>query len=131
MRLRSYVVPAWAKKLIQEISTEEHIRSPRVVWMKRNDRQESSARAWTNEIRFVAGSNRRYAKEVLIHEMCHVILGQKGAFRGNRGHGAAFYAKLFEVGKRHRVGVAFIKQREMWYKPRGVKAGYRLYLKTR
>lgn len=131
MRLRSYVVPAWAKKLIQEISTEERIRPPRVVWMRRKDRAVSSGRAWRNEIRLVEGTDRKGAKEVLIHEMCHVILGQKGAYLGNRGHGAEFYAKLFEIGKRHRVGAAYIKQREMWYKPQGVRAGYRLYLKTR
>ncbi len=131
MRLRSYAVPAWAKKLIQAISTEERIRTPRVVWMKRKDRNSSSGVARSNTIRFVEGADRKEAKEVLIHEMCHVILGQNGAYGGNSSHGAVFYAKLFEVGKRHRVGAQYIKSKENWYKPRGVKAGYRLYLRSK
>ena len=130
MRLRSYKVPVWADKLIRTISAEEGIRPPRVVWMKRRDRLYSSGRAGPHEVRIVAGNNRKDQKEVVLHEMVHVIFGKSGRYGGCTSHGPEFYAKLYEIGKRHRVGAAYIKQRESWYKPRGVKAGYRLYLKN-
>ena len=127
MRLKSHPVPAWANRLIDQICTEEGVRKPSVTWQKVG-RAGTSGVAWTHSIRMTVGTDRKNAKEALIHEMCHVVLGQTGALRGNRGHDAEFYAKLFEVGKRHRVGAAYIKARENGYKPRGVKAGYRLYL---
>jgi hypothetical protein len=87
----------------------------------------STGIAWAYTIRFRAGTNRKDQKHCLIHELVHSIMGQRG--KGNCHHNEEFYAKLFELGKRHGVGAAYIKQRENWYKPRGVKQGYSLYLR--
>ena len=127
MRRKSYLVPAWATKLIDKISDEEQVFRPYVTWQKVN-RLGSHGSAWSNSIRITQGIDKKRTKETVIHEMCHVILGQKGSYSKNTKHGADFYAKLFEVGRRYRIGAAYIKAHETWYKPRGVRAGYRLYL---
>lgn len=112
--------------MIDEVCAEEGIRPPRVRWMKRKHLF-SSGKAWSWNLQVVAGTNRKEVREVLLHELTHVVMGQTAAYDAH--HGEVFYAKFFAIAKRHGIGAQFIKQREKWYKPRGLKAGYRLYLK--
>ena len=128
MKLRSRPVPAWAKKVIAQVCTEEGIKEPRVTWQK-VDRDQSSGMAWPYHFRITAGNYKKEVKEVLLHELTHCVRGQSGASKGSRGHDAEFYATLFRIAKRHQIGAAFIKRREGWYKPRGIKQGYALYLR--
>ena len=129
MRLKTYKTPTWAERLIAEVCNEEGIRVPSVTWQKRPMHRFSSGRAGRGYMRVTAGGDRKEVKQVVLHELVHVIQGHTGFSGGGYGHDAEFYAKLFEIGKRHGIGAMAIKKRENWYKPRGVKQGYRLYLR--
>jgi len=129
VRLKQYKTPAWAERLVAQVCAEEGLYPPRVVWQKRPATLSTSGVANSGRIRITAGLDRRGCKQALLHELVHVIQGQKG-WR-TYGHDEEFYAKLFELGARYRVGAQYIKQKETWYKPRGVKKGYRLYLRRK
>ncbi len=124
---KKYPMPKWAVTLTQKVCREEGIRIPTITWMKQPSRVESRGTAWPYHIDLTAGTSRAGAKIVLLHELTHSVMGQKG--RSNSNHNEQFYAKFYAIGKRHGVGAKAIQKRDGWYKPRGVKAGYRLYLK--
>lgn len=129
MRLKTYKTPAWADRLIREVCANEGVRVPSVVWQKKPATMGTTGQAWGHRMRITAGLDRKACKEVVLHELVHVIQGQPGGSQYGRNHEAEFYAKLFHLGRKYRVGAAYIKRRETGYKPRGVKQGYRLYLK--
>lgn len=127
MRLKTVKIPVFFERLIDTIAQEEGIPSPVVNWCKRKSVY-SAGNAWAGAMTIRAGSDKKDTKEIVLHEMTHIIQCEAGAST-SRAHAPEFYAKLFTLAKRHGVGAAYIKSRESWYKPRGVKEGYRLYLK--
>jgi hypothetical protein len=132
MKLKEVKPPVWASKLVVEVCAEEGVRPPRVTWMRRPTQGHSTGEANSSWLRVVAGNNRKEVREVLLHELTHSVLGHYGRSKGGRtryGHGAEFYAAFFAIAKRHGIGAQYIKQHESWYRPRGLKAGYRLYLR--
>lgn len=120
--------PLWAQRIITEVCEEEGIEEPEVNWRHKTGRMAfspySSGHANENRLTLTAGADRKDQRLILLHELSHVIRGAKAR---SYKHDADFYAKMFELVWRYGPSIGYAKSRERTYKPRGMKAGYRLY----
>jgi len=140
--------PEWAVDLVQQISIEQELHKPELVWRRAGKR----GNGWVERVRgsenwvrqeprrpkfssgstaldrkrivVTAGSDRSDQRLVLIHEMAHVAVG------GPEWHGAAFYRVAWRYFGQYaqNVSVRTLLQREGQYMTTALKVAQEMGL---
>lgn len=124
-------VPTWARRLINRVCRDHGVPIPDITWSRSRRHQTSSGRHIGptlskpgGRIHVTAGTSRKDAHYVVLHELAHHIVGN------GEKHSRVFYAMQFALVSEYggsQLGMYYAKKRSSWYKPRNSKAGYRLY----
>lgn len=125
--MRNGQPPKWAQKIIREVSREYHL-APSVNWRWAKNRSHSTGTAyWARQhIAITAGQGWNVGavlfgqKLVLLHELAHLIAGQKA------NHSPEFYRIAFTLYRQYGLPINECKKAEYRYKPRNAKKGWRL-----
>ena len=97
--------PAWARSLVLEVCAQADAPLPRLSWRTR-DRPTSSGvtRRADDAITLVAGTDPLDQRLTLLHELAHWLTPLPRRRHGRaRHHDAGFYARAFDLYRRHGV----------------------------
>jgi hypothetical protein len=97
--------PAWARSLVLEVCSQADTSLPRLTWRARNRPTSSGVtRRSEGAITLVAGLDPLDQRLTLLHELAHWLTPLSRRRRGGaRHHDAGFYARAFELYRRHGV----------------------------
>lgn len=98
--------PAWAVDLVERVCADAGVERPLLRW-RRRARETSSGvtRRASGTVAVVAGSDEADQRLTLLHELAHWLVPVRARRRraGATHHDARFYARAFELYRRHAI----------------------------
>ena len=112
--------PKWARDLTAKVLADQgQYHGIKLDWRRSAKGEESSGTAYPSVRRIVvtAGSSRKDAKLVLLHELAHILTPK-------HNHDATYWDKAWELYRDYGVNLVYAQKREFTYKA-GARAGYK------